>query len=118
MYYNNKEFDKLVSQMLDKCEKRDTKRIWSYELAKILGKVHKAVMRDIREELEREIDFDLTDCFWFDTYLDSYGRLQPAYTINAEGVLYLAGRYSRYNYKIRKDMVKEHKRLNFVLKKE
>lgn len=104
--------------MLDECEKRDTKRIWSYELAKILGKGHRVVMRDIREELEREIDFDLTDCFWFDTYLDSYGRLQPTYTINAEGVLYLVGRYSRYNYKIRKDMVKEHKRLNFVLKKE
>lgn len=118
MYYKNEEFDKLIEKMLEDCNKSSTKRIWSYEVANILKKDHHKVLRDIREELNREdMDFEKPDFFWYDEYLDSYGRLQPAYTINSEGILYLAGRYSRYNYRIRNNMIREHKRLNYVMKR-
>lgn len=44
----------MVKQLIDDILQKRRDRIKSKELAMILGKQHRAVMRDIREELKRE----------------------------------------------------------------
>ena len=117
MYKSNKKFDELISKMLKTCEKEGY--IPSYELASMLNKDHKAVTRDIREELYRMdmYEIDTSEMFVADWEKDYRNRPRIYYRINSDGVLHLAGRYSRYSYNIRKDMINEHRRLNLVYRK-
>ena len=117
MYKSNKKFNELISKMLEKCDKEGY--IPSSELAAMLNKDHKAVTRDIREELYRMdmYEIDTSEMFVADWEKDYRNRPRIYYRINSDGVLHLAGRYSRYSYNIRKDMINEHRRLNLVYKK-
>lgn len=117
MYKSNKKFNELISKMLEKCDKEGY--IPSYELAAMLNKDHKAVTRDIREELYRMdmYEIDTSEMFVADWEKDYRNRPRIYYRINSDGVLHLAGRYSRYSYNIRKAMINEHRMLNLVYKK-
>lgn len=100
--------------MLEKCDEEGY--IPSYELASMLNKNHRAVTRDIREELYRMDmnEINTSEMFVADWEKDYRNRPRIYYRINSDGVLHLAGRYSRYSYNIRKDMINEHRRLNLV----
>lgn len=117
MFVNNMNFNDLIDEALKECNQN--KFITSFRLAKLLNKRHKNVMRDIREELEREDiqSVNTSEMFKLTIGENDNKRVVPYYEISYDGVLHLAGRYSRYSYNIRKDMVKEHKRLNLLYKK-
>lgn len=117
MFVINMNFNELIDKALEECNQN--KFIPSFRLAKLLQKQHKHIMRDIREELDREDlqNVNTSEMFKLTIGENDNKRVVPYYEISHDGVLHLAGRYSRYNYNIRKDMVKEHKRLNLLYKK-
>lgn len=105
--------EKIVNAVSDMVEKRiDT--VTSLDLAKITGKWHKDVMRDIRQEIKRT-DLECPDIsrhFVLSTRVDCRGKVQPIYILDRVGVLWLIGRYGRYNYRIRKDLAELYTSMN------
>ena len=117
MFINHMKFNDLIDLALNECDRNNF--IPSFRIAKLLNKQHKHVMRDIREELDREDlqNVNTSEMFKLTIGENDNKRVVPYYEISHDGVLHLAGRYSRYSYNIRKGMVKEHKRLNLLYKK-
>ena len=116
MFVNNMKFNNLIDEALKECNENTF--IPSFRLAKLLQKQHKHIMRDIREELDRaEMENFTMGLFTLTTGLNDNNNIVPYYKITYDGVLYLAGRYSRYNYKNRSDMIETHKRINMQYKK-
>jgi phage antirepressor YoqD-like protein len=70
-------------------------KMTSMEISEVIGKEHKHVMRDIRDEIEKlesggvsnESKFGLVE------YTDAKGEKRPCYQLSKEGVLQLAARY-------------------------
>jgi hypothetical protein len=118
MFINHTKFNDLINIALNECNRNNC--IPSFRLAKILNKRHKNVMRDIREELDREDlqSINTSEMFKLTIGENDNKRIVPYYEISHDGILHLAGRYSRYSYNIRKDMVEEHRRLNLLYKKK
>lgn len=117
MFVNNMKFNDLIDEALKECNENTF--IPSFRLAKLLQKQHKHIMRDIREELDRKDlqNVNTSEMFKLTIGENDNKRVVPYYEISYDGVLHLAGRYSRYSYNIRKDMINEHKRLNLLYKK-
>ena len=116
MFVNNMKFNDLIDEALKECDENTF--IPSFRLAKLLQKQHKHIMRDIREELDRaEMENFTMGLFTLTTGLNDNNNVVPYYKITYDGVLYLAGRYSRYNYTYRKTMTDTHIRLNLLYKR-
>lgn len=117
IFLNNIEFNKLIDKALD--EFNTNGYIPSYTLAHLLKKQSYIVMRDIRQELEREDipDINTSEMFILCNEVDQRNRPRDFYKITYLGVLHLAGRYSRYNYTYRKTMTDTHIRLNLLYKR-
>ena len=105
--------DKIVNTVSNLIEKRiDT--VTSLDLSRITGKRHKDVMRDIRQEIERA-DLECPDIsrhFTLSTRIDCRGKIQPIYILDRMGVLWLIGRYGRYNFRICKDLAELYTSMN------
>lgn len=94
---------KSVIELIEKARHNNLTSIKSYELAQLLNKQHKAVCRDIRQELER-IDMpgiDTSKIFIPSVENDYRNRPRTVYTITAQGILHLLARYGRYDYHLR-----------------
>lgn len=93
MYKSNKKFDELISKMLKTCEKEGY--IPSYELASILNKDHKAVTRDIREELYRMdmYEIDTSEMFVPDWEKDYRNRPRKVYYLSGLALTQLISRW-------------------------
>lgn len=116
MFVNNMKFNDLIDEALKECNENTF--IPSFRLAKLLQKQHKHIMRDIREELDRsDMENFTVGLFTLTEGLNDNNNMVPFYKITYDGVLYLAGRYSRYNYRTRSDMLETHKRINMQYKK-
>lgn len=115
MYKQHREVKRLIDDLL--LERRSN--VKSSELAKILGKRHIHIMRDIREELEREDlgNLNVKEMFVLSEEPNARNQWHPFYFINPDGLLHLMCRYGRYNYKIRQDMIEIHKTLYLLYKK-
>lgn len=72
-----------------------TSTMTSVQIADLIGKQHKNILADIRDESEKlaagEVDTALK--FQPSEYKDSTGRTLPCYNLTREGVLQLAARY-------------------------
>lgn len=66
-------------------------RISSKEIARVTGKWHQHVMRDIRALLEQDVD---ASNFGLTTYKDKSNREKPCYMLTRKGVLLLTSGYS------------------------
>lgn len=115
MYKQHGEVKRLIDDLL--LERRSS--INSRELAEVLGKHHRVILRDIRVELKRKDtdNIDMTDMFILSEEPDVQNQMRPVYYINPDGLLYLMCRYGRYNYQIRQDMIEIHKALYLLYKK-
>ena len=105
--------ERVVNTVSDMVEKRiDT--VTSLDLSRITGKRHKDVMRDIRQEIERtDLECpDISKHFILSTRIDCWNRVQPVYILDRMGVLWLIGRYGRYNFRIRKDLAELYTSMN------
>lgn len=92
-----------VIELIEKARNNELTSIKSYELAKLLNKQHKAVCRDIRQEIER-IDIpgiDTSKIFISGVENDYRNRPRIVYTITTQGILHLLARYGRYDYHLR-----------------
>jgi hypothetical protein len=103
MYIKNKRIVELVRTLSS--DKRYY--ITSMEFARILGKRHSNVTRDIREEIERiEKDGrDVDRLFRLSEYTTVQNKVLQSYAITANGLLYMITRYGRYSYKLRYDLI-------------
>ena len=103
VYKENEKIVELVRNLSD--DKRYY--ITSLEFSKIIDKLHRNVLRDIRQEIKRlEKDgVDVSSCFTESTYYNSQNSLMPSYNITANGILKLTSRYGRYSYKLRYDLI-------------
>jgi hypothetical protein len=108
-----------VKQLIDDLLLERRSNIKSSELAKVLGKQHRVVLRDIREELEREDlgNLNVREMFVLSEEPNSRNQWHPFYFINPDGLLHLMCRYGRYNYKIRQDMIEIHRVLYLLYRK-
>ena len=102
-YKENEKIVELVRNLSD--DKRYY--ITSLEFSKIIDKLHRNVLRDIRQEITRlEKDgVDVSSCFTESTYYNAQNALMPSYNITANGILKLTSRYGRYSYKLRYDLI-------------
>ena len=74
--------------------------VTSLEIAEIIGKEHKNILRDIRDEIKQIGDEKARLNFELIKYKDKSNREQPMYNITKVGALQLAARYDavvRYN---------------------
>lgn len=103
VYKENEKIVELVRNLSD--DKRYY--ITSLEFSKIIDKLHRNVLRDIRQEITRlENDgVDVSSCFTESTYYNVQNALMPSYNITANGILKLTSRYGRYSYKLRYDLI-------------
>lgn len=108
-----------VKQLIDDILLNRRSNIKSSELAKILGKQHRIVLRDIRQELEREDlgNLNMKEMFVLSEEPNARNQWHPFYFINPDGLLHLMCRYGRYNYKIRQDMIEIHRVLYLLYRK-
>ena len=77
----------------------------SREIAKLTGKNHADVMRDIKSMLE-QLDLDVSN--FAETYIDSQNRIQPCFALDKENTLILV---SGYNVKIRQAIIRRWQEL-------
>ena len=92
--------EKTVIELIEKARNNELTSIKSYELAELLNKQHKAVCRDIRQEIER-IDIpgiDASKIFISSVENDYRNRPRIVYIIAAQGISHLLARYGRYDY--------------------
>ena len=81
----------LMNELMN-IESRNT--LTSLEVAQIVGKEHKNILADIRDEISKlgteraELIFQLSE------YKDTTGRKLPMYLLNSKGILQLGARYS------------------------
>jgi Rha family phage regulatory protein len=70
-------------------------KMTSLEIAELTGKMHKHILRDIKDEVEKLENGGIKaqPIFGLSEYKDSTGRKVPMYTLTREGVLQLAARY-------------------------
>ena len=70
-------------------------RMSSIQIAEIIGKLHKDVLRDIRDEAEKLAagGIDGERKFALSSYLSEQNKELPCYNLTREGVLQLAARY-------------------------
>lgn len=68
-------------------------KMTSLEIAEIVGKEHKNVMRDIRNEIESLGDEIGRLIFEQSSYINSQNKQQPCYTLNKKGAMQLALKY-------------------------
>lgn len=80
----------------------------SLEIARVTGKEHNKVLRDIREELG-QADFGHS------TYLNKQNKSQPMYIISEKGTLQLMSRYSK---EVRKMVIDEFYRMKEHIKSQ
>lgn len=75
--------------------KKDFK-MTSLDLAKITGKLHKNVLRDIKDEKDKleKSNIDTKLIFEFSEYKDSTGRKLPMFTLTKKGAMQIGARYS------------------------
>ena len=74
--------------------------VTSLEIAEIIGKEHKTILRDIRNEIKQLGDEKAENNFVLGYYKDKNNRERPMYNITKIGALQLAARYDavvRYN---------------------
>ena len=90
-------------ELIEKARQNRLTSIKSYELAELLNKQHKAILRDIRQELERtDINgIDTSKIFIPDVENDYRNRPRTIYIITAQGILHLLARYGRYDSHLR-----------------
>ena len=103
MYIKNKRIVELVRTLSS--DKRYY--ITSVEFAKIVGKQHRNVLRDIRQEIQRleEDGRNISDLVTESNYANSCNSIQPAFKISATGILHMTMRYGRYSYQLRYDLI-------------
>nr|DAW71333.1 MAG TPA: regulatory protein [Caudoviricetes sp.] len=103
MYIKNKKIVELVRTLSS--DKRYY--ITSMEFAKILGKRHDNVIRDIRQEIKRlEEDARSVDgLFILSEYVTVQNKIHQSYNITANGLLHMTMRYGRYSYQLRYDLI-------------
>lgn len=99
MYRKNK----AVIELIKEARHNYLSVIKSYDLANLVNKQHKAVCRDIRQEITRiDMDgIDSTKMFIPTVEKDYRNRLRPVYLITSQGILHLLARYGRYDYQLR-----------------
>lgn len=68
------------------------KSITSMEVAEMVGKEHKELLRDIRRYCEQfnESNLALVDFFQESTYLDKKGETRPCYNVTKKGCEFIA----------------------------
>lgn len=71
----------------------ENKRMTSLEIAEIISKEHKNVLRDIRDEIEKLGEEIAGLIFELSEYKDITGRKLPMYNCTPDGVMQLAARY-------------------------
>ena len=74
--------------------------VTSLEIAEIIGKEHKTILRDIRNEIKQLGDEKAENNFVLGYYKDKNNQDRPMYNITKVGALQLAARYDavvRYN---------------------
>ena len=74
--------------------------VTSLEIAEIIGKEHKTILRDIRNEIKQLGDEKAENNFVLGYYKDKNNQDRPMYNITKIGALQLAARYDavvRYN---------------------
>ena len=100
-----------IRQLVDDILLKRRSNIKSSELANIIGKQHKIVLRDIRIELTRKVledeDINAKEMFILSKEHDIQNQKGPIYIINSDGILHLLCRYGRYIYKIRKVLMEK-----------
>lgn len=83
-------------------------RMTSIDLVELTGKLHKNIMRDIREEIEsiEEIEDGLKSepIFFFGKYTDSANRIKSCYEFGRTGAMQIA---LRYDAKVRFKVIKK-----------
>ena len=81
--------------------------ITSMEFAKILGKRHSNVTRDINQEIERleEDGRNVDKLFILSEYTTTQNKILQSYRITANGLFHMIARYGRYSYKLRYDLI-------------
>ena len=106
MYKQHGEVKRLIDDLL--LERRSN--VKSSELAKILGKQHSVIMRDIRIELTRKVteNINVKKMFVLSEESNTQNQTYPIYIINSEGLLHLLCRYGRYNYKVRRALMEKN----------
>ena len=73
-------------------ESRNT--LTSLEVAQIVGKEHKNILADIRDEISKLGEERGRLIFQPTTYIDNFNRSQPMFLLNYKGVLQLGARYN------------------------
>lgn len=92
-----------VIELIEKARQNKLTSMKSYELAVLLNKQHKAVLRDIRQELDRtDINgIDTSKIFIPEVENDYRNRPRTIYIITTQGILHLLARYGRYDCHLR-----------------
>ena len=113
MYKKNTDVINLIKNIMDLGRVTITSR----ELANITNKNHRAVLRDIREEIERLTDDGVNTNILFSesTWKNKRGQTYPQFQISSQGVLHLLARYGRYNYQLRYDLMEIANSLDYHL---
>lgn len=80
--------------MTDIITTRTTEIITSIEVAQMIGKEHKNLIRDIRRYVKQlnEVKIEPVDFFYEDTYIDPKGETRPCYNITRKGCEFIANK--------------------------
>ena len=81
----------LMNELMN-IESRNT--LTSLEVAQIVGKEHKNILADIRDEISKLGEERGRLIFQPTTYIDNFNRSQPMFLLNYKGVLQLGARYN------------------------
>ena len=81
----------LMNELMN-IESRNT--LTSLEVAQIVGKEHKNILADIRDEIGKLGEERGRLIFQPTTYIDNFNRSQPMFLLNYKGVLQLGARYN------------------------
>lgn len=80
--------------MTDIITTRETEKITSMEVAQMIGKEHKNLLRDIRRYIKQlnGVEIVPVDFFYEDTYIDSKGETRPCYNVTRKGCDFIANK--------------------------